>query len=112
MTPLRISLKEGDGKIVEYKLVPVMDNDSVDEAPSKTQITVSKRAMDEPDVRVLIDGKERTPMKILLRKSDAFGRFSLGKGDESVINKKLLVIVLEPVDPDDRMFMEPFTIKA
>jgi hypothetical protein len=58
-------------------------------------------------VNVWIEGKERVPLKVLLRKSDDFGRFSLGKGDASVINKHLLVIVLEPVDPDDRIFMEP-----
>jgi hypothetical protein len=89
-----------------YNLIPI-ENPEMEEDLSHIQTTYSRRASDETKVRVWIEGKERIPLKVLLRKSDDFGRFSLGKGDKDVINKGLLVIVLEPIDPDDRIFMEP-----
>jgi hypothetical protein len=94
------------GEDTLYKLIPIEGEGTIGEAPS-IQSPASENASDKSKVKVLIEGKERIPLKVLLRKSDDFGRFSLGKGDKSVIRKSLLVIVLEPVDPDDRIFMEP-----
>lgn len=98
---------EGGGKDTLYKLIPIEEDLSIEETHSKIQPSSSESATDKSKVRVFIEGKERNPLKVLLRKSDNFGRFSLGKGDKSVTNKKLLVIVLEPLDPDDRIFLEP-----
>ena len=96
---------KGDEKNTLYRLITAEGDHTIDEAPSLSP--ASESAEDTSKVKVLIEGKERVPLKVLLSKSDNFGRFTLGKGDESVIRKKLLVIVLEPVDPDDRIFMEP-----
>jgi hypothetical protein len=98
---------EGGGKDTLYKLIQVEDDLMIDETHSKIQATSSESATDKSKVRVFVEGKERIPLKVLLRKSDDFGRFSLGKGDKSVTSKSLLVIVLEPLDPDDRIFLEP-----
>jgi hypothetical protein len=89
-----------------YKLIQVED-DLIKEGHQKIQPSLSEKTVDKQKVSVLIEGKERTPLKVLLRKSDDFGRFSLGKGDDRVRGKNLLIIVLEPIDPNDRIFMEP-----
>jgi hypothetical protein len=98
---------QGGEKDTLYKLIQVEDDLTMEETHSKIQSTSSESATDKSKVRVFIEGKERIPLKVLLRKSDDFGRFSLGKGDKSVTSKSLLVIVLEPLDPEDRIFLEP-----
>jgi hypothetical protein len=57
-------------------------------------------------VKVSIEGRNRKPLKVLVRKSDEYGRFTLSKNDPEVTNRRLLIVVLEPKDPDDRIFME------
>jgi hypothetical protein len=98
---------ESGGKDTLYKLIQVEDDLTIEGTHSKIESAASESATDKSKVRVFIEGRERIPLKVLLRKSDDFGRFSLGKGDKSVTSRTLLVIVLEPLDPDDRIFLEP-----
>ena len=98
---------EGSEKETLYKLIQVMDDLTVEESQSKVQSALSENGANKTKVRVFVEGKERIPLKVLRRKSDPFGRFTLGKGDKDVISKEPLVIVLEQIDPDDRIFMEP-----
>lgn len=97
---------EGGGKDTLYKLIQIENDQTIEETNYKIQSISSESVTEKSKVKVLIEGKERFPLKVILRKSDDFGRFSLGKSDKDVINKNLLVIVLEPIDPDDRIFME------
>ncbi|OPY52855.1 MAG: hypothetical protein A4E48_00987 [Methanosaeta sp. PtaU1.Bin060] len=98
---------QGTGENSLYRLVQIENDQEREVDSSHVQFQSAERADEGAKVRILIEGKERVPLKVLLRKSDDFGRFSLGKGDKSVTNRNLLVIVLEPIDPDDRIFMEP-----
>mgnify|MGYP006878984053 CR=1 FL=1 len=104
---LTLQVKEDNGKEISYRCVPFMEGHVIEEPLSQIQTTPSENAIDKTKVRVVIEGDERVPLKVLRRTSDGYGRFSLGKGDECVTNKDLLVIVLEPRDPNDRIFMEP-----
>lgn len=104
---LTLQIKDDNGKEISYRCVPVMDGHVIEEPLSQIQTTPSENAKDETKVSVVIEGHERVPLKVLRRTSDEYGRFSLGKGDKSVTNKDLLVVVLEPRDPNDRIFIEP-----
>ena len=54
-------------------------------------------------VEVKIEGRDRDPIKAVLKYSDPIGRVTLGK---RFGKKKLLILAFEMLDPDDRIFIE------
>jgi len=54
-------------------------------------------------VEIKIEGRDRKPLKAIVKDSDQIGRVTLGK---SLGRRKLLILAIEYSDPHDRIFIE------